>query len=311
MKYRNNKSAKKTMNNKKSNIKSNKKSKTSARQKKTFKKTIGKHKQLKKISYYNKNKKGGHMRLCACVDYNNSNTTTNNQSKLNSSMMRGCQNEALDDSDFCAKHQNCKQFIQGLTSGYEHKYNPGDWSHPYIEGTHNCYTYFLNDKNKAVKDRCEELCHKHSKKCPSKVEQCSNLKPQPGDYYQLLTHGNLNKGDNKYTCPMMESRILSDNDMIKRVTYEQKCPQYYYKGAMVVDPGHTFHFYRQNEDGTWSHKPGTLPVSNKDASDKIIYVPHGADRNYNKENKKDGINYVDFCGYYCIPNNKYLNTHAI
>ena len=37
---------------------------------------------------------------------------------------------------------------------------------------------------------------------------------------------------------------------------------------MVVDRGNTFHFYRQNKDGTWSHKPGVLPVTNKDASGK-------------------------------------------
>jgi hypothetical protein len=190
-------------------------------------------------------------------------------------------------------------------------YDPEKWKHPYIEGSHNCYTYFLNDQIKAVKDRCDELCKKHGNNCPKKIEQCSNLKPQPGHYNNLLMKGNIDMGPNKYTCPLMEGRITGDNKAIKKVRFDQKCPNYHYKGAMVVDPGHTYHFYRQNKDSTWSHKPGTLPITNKDANDKVIYVPHNADRNYNKNAKKDGINYVDFCGYYCVPNNKYINTHAI
>ena len=55
---------------------------------------------------------------------------------------------------------------------------------------------------------------------------------------------------------------------------------------MVVDPHNTFHFYRQNPDGTWSHKPGTAPISNIDADGKTIYVPHFANRDYSKERKK-------------------------
>ena len=218
----------------------------------------------------------------------------------------------INGSDFCNKHQNCNGFLKSYVSGFEHDYDPKKWTHPYIEGSHNCYTYFLNGQIKAVQDRCDELCQKHNKgNCPKKVDQCSNLKPQPGHFNNLLKKGSLDMGSNKYTCPMMEGRIIGDNESIKKVKFNQKCPAHHYKGAMVVDPGHTYHFYRQNPDGSWSHKPGTLPVTNKDASEKVIYVPHNADRNYNKNNKKDGINYVDFCGYYCVPNNKYINTHAI
>ena len=34
--------------------------------------------------------------------------------------------------------------------------------------------------------------------------------------------------------------------------YYEKCPPGSYKGSIVVDPGNTYHFYRQNKDGTWS-----------------------------------------------------------
>ena len=76
---------------------------------------------------------------------------------------------------------------------------------------------------------------------------------------------------------------------------------------MVVDPGNTFHFYRQNKDGTWSHKPGILPVDNKDASKRPIAVPHFANRDYTTVDDSE-IKYSDFCGYYCIPVNSYFET---
>lgn len=278
-----------------------------------YKKTPKKNIKPKKKGYSKKKmshniKGGGPMKTCACVDYD---VIGNQYSLQNNPTARSCQNKPTGSSEFCHKHQKCPNFMKTYVSGYEHDYDPKKWKHPYIEGSHNCYTYFLNDQIRAVKERCDELCHKHGHNCPKKIEQCSNLKPQPGHYNNLLKKGNLDMGHNKYSCPMMEGRITGDNQAIKKVRFDQKCPKYHYKGAMVVDPGHTYHFYRQNGDGTWSHKPGTLPVTNKDADDKVIYVPHNADRNYNKNNKKDGINYVDFCGYYCVPNNKYINTHAI
>ena len=88
------------------------------------------------------------------------------------------------------------------------------------------------------------------------------------------------------------------------------CPNGYYKGAYVVDPDNTYHFYRANKDGTWSHKPGISPISNVDSSKQNIYVPHFANRNYeeNKDND-EAINYTNFCGYYCIPTNNTVHKN--
>jgi hypothetical protein len=109
----------------------------------------------------------------------------------------------------------------------------------------------------------------------------------------------------------MESKILADNKVLLPVEFNQKCPRNYYKGAMVVDPEHTFHFYRQDKDGMWSHKPGISPVSRVDADKKPIYVPHFANRNYEKDDDdpEDQINYTDFCGYYCIPRDDYMDLN--
>lgn len=295
------------------NKKSNKTKRNNKRQPKSDKLKLKSNtsKSNKKIYKYSKKTKGGFMKFnrCQCIDYKEDKKGMHIK---HNPTAKQCSQKTVNGTPFCAKHQNCGKFLKQYINNFEHKYSPNEWNHPYIEGSHNCYTYFLNNQIQAVQERCDELCKKHSKgNCPKKVEQCSNLKPQPGDYFHLLTQGNINKGPNNYSCPLMESRIMGDNEQIKKVKFDAKCPKYYYKGAMVVDPNHTYHFYRQNEDGTWSHKPGTLPVTKEDADGKVIYAPHIADRNYNKNNKKGGINYVDFCGYYCVPNNKYLNTHAI
>ena len=57
-----------------------------------------------------------------------------------------------------------------------------------------------------------------------------------------------------------------------------------------------YHRYRQNPDGTWSHKPGHGPVTNLDASQNFIWNPETSDRNY----YKGALNYNVFVGYYCV-----------
>ncbi len=199
-------------------------------------------------------------------------------------------------------------YLKKYTNGYEPDYNPADWSHPYIEGSHNCYAYFLNDRKDSIKTKCKEICLKNNKKgCPKKDSDCQDLIPQPGDYYLLNKYGNTKKKETKYSCPNMHRKIQSDNPEVFSSKLLEKCPANYYKGAMVVDPGNTFHFYRQNKDGSWSHKPGILPVDNKDASKRPIAIPHFANRDYTNVDDSE-IKYSDFCGYYCIPANSYFET---
>lgn len=230
----------------------------------------------------------------------------------------------------CFEYNACKQKFGSFLSGDEPTYNPSKWNDPYIQGTHNCYTYFLDDKLDSLKKECHQRClqkQKSGKKisCPPKkgtrIEKCGELKPQPGDY--AVQAGDMSKINNIYTCQQMQNKVFLDNldrnnnSIISVGKFSEPCPHKKYKGAIVVDPGdnpkkgHTFHFYRQDKNMRYSHKPGVLPIENVDASGKAIYAPHLADRNYNKNNKKNGINYKTFCGYYCIPHNKYAKTNAI
>jgi len=224
-----------------------------------------------------------------------------------------CKNSVINNSDFCELHQNCKSYLRNFLSGYEPEYQPTQWSNPFVEGSHNCYSYFLNRQVRAVKEKCNEICltsHKNNSKCPKDDSQCTDLKPQPGDFNLIKKTGSDKNKERIYKCPNMQKKILNDNPSLIPAAFNVKCPNKYYKGAMVVDPDNTYHFYRQNNKGSWDHKPGISPITHIDADGKKIYVPHFANRDYrNDENNDDAINYTHFCGYYCVPDNKYIHKN--
>ncbi len=80
------------------------------------------------------------------------------------------------------------------------------------------------------------------------------------------------------------------------VTKDSNCPDGCWKVALVLQPArdveHTndYHWYRQDGDGKWSHKPGAGEATNEDNSGNEITAPETADR---------GI-YTTFCGYCCV-----------
>ena len=85
------------------------------------------------------------------------------------------------DTSECSEYNKCRLMFENLMSGSEPDYDPDSWSNPIVEGSHNCYTYFLNDKIPRTKNKCRELCMKKNK-CKTKIKECGKLKPQPGKY---------------------------------------------------------------------------------------------------------------------------------
>ena len=219
----------------------------------------------------------------------------------------------------CKEYKQCRDLFGSFMSNSEPDYRPEDWKDPLIEGSHNCYAYFLDDQIDKVKNKCKDL----------KLKSCGDLKPQPGHIGVDNKHPCSSKVKDKlslYTCPSMIERVMCDNmenkkNVIKLTDFDVPCSEDYYKGVVVVDSGqhrkmkkgHTYHFYRQDSSGRWSHKPGTLPVEYVDASKKPIYVPHLADKIYNRKDpdNKDGIHYDKNCSYMCLPRNYKKNTKAI
>ena len=172
-------------------------------------------------------------------------------------------------------------------NGSEPIYNPDKWNNDkYIRYSHNCYSYFLDD----ISNRLRHICKKGD---------CRYINPQPGHFSGKIN--NIRR--NEINCHNMLKRIKLDNPYIYDILPKKKCKKKYYKGALTVHPNRTYHFYRQNRNGYFSHKDGGLPVTNVDASGKKIKDVRYANRKYKRSN------YKDFCGYMCVPNNKYIKTN--
>ena len=76
--------------------------------------------------------------------------------------------------------------------------------------------------------------------------------------------------------------------------------------------GNDFHFYRQDPNGTWSHRLHNIN-SNKDASGKTIINPHEADRDYSKtlfNGLKSGTHYHNGAFFY-VPEDGLATAKAV
>jgi hypothetical protein len=164
-------------------------------------------------------------------------------------------------------------------------WQPGVWNDMRYIKKNNCYSYALMNHDKSRKK-----------------------KMYPGE---LSGQKKLKKGSPNYMCPNFEARIKKDIPGVLDSDPTTKCPCGYYKMSMFLDRDgdkQDFHFYREDADGTWSHKPGSFEVTSVDASNNKITNPSAADRDYSKI-KEDGYNYNIGCGYYCVPyDHEYNNT---
>lgn len=262
---------------------------------------------------------------CMCINYKSFNDFNSYDR---------CVNKIVNNTNFCQLHQQCKSYLRQFLSGSEQEPDEELWKHPLIEGSHNCYAYFLNRQALAVKEKCNEICSKNYKninECINDNEGCSDLKPQPGDHRLVARDGSDKNKKRNYNCTEIDKKILQDNPTIFPIAFNNKCPSGYYKGAMIIEPKSTYHFYKQINDGLFYHKPGLNPISKVDAPFKgekgrPIYIPHFANRDYtkteqtsNKSNtlktqKKnndddDGIKYTSFCSYYCVPQNNLVHKN--
>ena len=154
-------------------------------------------------------------------------------------------------------------------TGYESRYEPNKWNNnTKIRENHNCYSYAFNDI--------------HSKRTG---------KAQPGYYANYPPIG-----PSEYNCDAIYKRIKKDNPSVYKAKFTDKCGKGYYKSffALSLDRDTDYHFYRQDKNGFWSHKPGRTNATNLDASKKIIINPLKANRNYSH------LNYSTPCTFFCV-----------
>jgi hypothetical protein len=194
-----------------------------------------------------------------------------------------CSLPPLPNSPFCKNHIKFCPTKSPLT-GDEPEYNPERYNkYPGIKESHNCYTYAFNYLNLPRGKKCDK------KSCPLPF-------PQPGRASGYPKWSQV-KGKR---CPDVLSRIMGDVPGSTLTTFEKKCPAKTRKIALVVDEDEDYHFYRQDANGYWSHKPGATDVIRLDATKRPIYNPELASRYY----PKSGLHYDQFCSYMCIPSRK-------
>jgi hypothetical protein len=100
-----------------------------------------------------------------------------------------------------------------------------------------------------------------------------------------------------FTCMDLTNAALADG--LRAIDCDLACPAGSYKKALVLDPDlpvRDYHWYRQDRDGTWSHKPGQAKATNVDATQSRILDPRTADR---RGPPGSNLNYRTFCGCFC------------
>jgi hypothetical protein len=169
-------------------------------------------------------------------------------------------------NDYLVEQNKSFHKVFSPISGSELKYEPQKWNVPGIKDTHNCYGYALGKKIKEVKN-----------------------KQQPG-----YASGYKHIPNSEYECKYFLKRLKKDAPSSYVEKFDNPCLPGFYKIFMALDKENDYHWYAQNDDSYWSHKPGLSEVTNLDASKKKIKNPQLANRNYGYLNYKTG------CFFACV-----------
>lgn len=159
------------------------------------------------------------------------------------------------------------QFEHWATNGYEPVYDNEKWDK--LRDGNNCYAYAFDN----IKLR--------------------NKKPQPGNENpEIYECSSLLKAISK---DLIDYKNPSKTYQLLKGTFSDPCPNGYHKIYLVLSDS-DYHFYRLDDDGKWSHKPGNFTVSRLDSKNNEITDPSKADHNYGED-----LNYNRSCGFLCVP----------
>lgn len=132
-------------------------------------------------------------------------------------------------------------------------YNPGAWNVPAVQPFNNCYNYANNCITNTFAQPGVGTHH------PMTGMSCAGVQPSA-------------QSDGLIATPNFTAPLAKDKGWYV---------------ALVIWPGHDFHWYRQDQVGCWSHKPGSTPVIDTDSSGNRITDPQTCDRGH----------YTVFCSY--------------
>lgn len=134
----------------------------------------------------------------------------------------------------------------------------------------NCYSYAMNDHDR------------YSNGGDSPGERASGIPGSP-NYHERATATEKNKDYAEYKKMLLKG-VEADGAILAGKEAAQM-DGYYRVGVYAMPPGKMpkgdnswtdMHFVRENPDGTWSHKPGTTAVTDKDSGGKAITNPKTA-----------------------------------
>lgn len=170
------------------------------------------------------------------------------------------------------------------TSGSEIPYNVTPWTGDPGQ-TCNCYSYSINNQKKPNGD----ILSYQNPGIYAGYDELSTLKNrrnilanQPNRVVELMELDFIARFN------INENNV---SEVFRPIGQYEQCEPGMYKIAFVYS-NDDFHYYRQNPDGTWSHKRGGHPVKNYDESDNIIIDPQNCDRGP----------YIHWYGYYAVKN---------
>lgn len=132
-------------------------------------------------------------------------------------------------------------------------YQPGLWNVPSVQPYNNCYNYANN--------------------------QATNTFAQPGRAHHAQA--------TTMACPDVNTAAKADGLTDSPNFSAPLGPGQGWYVALVIWPGRDFHWYRQDNVGCWSHKPGSTAVRDVDNSGNRIRDPQTCDRGP----------YTDFCTF--------------
>jgi|GEM_PF-5128532 hypothetical protein len=144
-------------------------------------------------------------------------------------------------------------------SGSEPPYEPGKWNKAGVIDDNNCYAYATNVMGTSF---------------PRPGRAGGKQPPFPGQA--------------GYNCANFIAAAESDG--LVKADCDKACPNGSFKVALVINPDKDYHWYRQDDNGNWSHKPGSGKATDKDNSGKPILDPRKADRGP----------YTTFCSCFCV-----------
>ena len=140
----------------------------------------------------------------------------------------------------------------------------------------NCYAYAMGWVNNPINGK------KFNSVIPPRGAQPGMLVGRSESYYY----------SGEQIVELVKADAIAAGMVFEKLSYpDQAIPKGTWKIAIVrsTETG-DYHFYRQNADGSWSHKQGTSKVKNTDSAGNIIYNPMEAKRG----------EYDEFIGFYYV-----------